>query len=67
MTIRQALMSGGETVPVEKARGRICASAGVGCPPAIPVAVPGEIIGESAVEMLEYYGIKTIAVVKQNI
>lgn len=66
MTIRQAMLSRKENVPIEKAKGRICACAGVGCPPAIPIAVPGEIIGESAVELLEYYGIKTIDVVKQD-
>lgn len=63
--IRNAVMSKSERVSVKNALGRICASAGVGCPPAIPVAVPGEVICESAIRMFEYYGIEEIDIVKE--
>lgn len=65
MTIRNAIMAKSEKVAVENASGRVCASAGVGCPPAIPVAVPGEVICESAIKMLKYYGIEEIDVVAE--
>ena len=64
MSIRQAMMLPRETVGVKDALGRICAAAGVGCPPAIPVAVPGEMIGDDALHLFEYYGIETIDVIE---
>ena len=64
MTIREAMMQPWEKVSAENALGRVCATAGVGCPPAIPVVIPGEIIDEGAVKLLKHYGIETIDVVK---
>lgn len=64
MSIRQAMFSPAETVPVENALGRVCASPTVSCPPAVPVAVSGEVIGPEAVEVFRYYGIETVSVVK---
>lgn len=63
-SIRQALFSQRETVPVEKAEGRICGAPTVACPPAIPIAVSGERIGIEAIELFRYYGIQTIDVLK---
>ena len=62
ISVRKALMLPKETVPAKAAAGRICRSAGVGCPPAIPIAVPGEIIDEKAIKLFEYYGIEYIDV-----
>lgn len=63
MTIREALLSRQETVPVEKAVGRILAAATVGCPPAVPIAVCGDRIDEAMVACFRYYGIGGCAVV----
>ena len=63
MPPREAFFSPKETVPVENSVGRICASAAVACPPAIPIAVCGERIDETAAALLRYYGIGRIAVV----
>lgn len=55
-----------EEVKVADSLGRICAAPSVNCPPAVSIAVCGEIIDRSAIELMQYYGIKTIKVLKQN-
>ena len=62
MSIRQAMLSLGETVSVEDSLGRILASPSVGCPPAVPIVVCGERIDETAIEVFRYYGIETCSV-----
>lgn len=64
MTVRDAFLLPKETVSVDKALGRICASPTVSCPPAIPIAVFGERIDENAVSLFGYYGIDKIEVIK---
>ena len=63
LSVREAVMSPSETVPVEKSRGRILAAVTVGCPPAVPILVSGELIDDNAVACFEYYGIETCEVV----
>lgn len=63
---RQAFFSPHKTVPVEQSKGRICAAATVSCPPAIPVVVPGERIDNDAIQMMTYYDLREIAVVKEH-
>ena len=63
MSARCALMSKSEKVCVTQAKGRICASAAVSCPPAIPIAVCGQIIEDEQIELFKYYGIETCTVV----
>ena len=62
--IREAAFAPAEEIPVEKAEGRICASVKVPCPPAVPIAVSGEIIDRDCIEVFRAYGIKTVLVVK---
>ena len=64
MSVREAVFSVSETVPVSQSEGRILASLNVGCPPAVPVVVSGERISEDSVKMFEYYGITECEVVK---
>ena len=64
MHIRTALLAPAEEVPVAAAAGRVCAAPTVGCPPAVPVAVSGEVIGPDAAAVFDYYGIKTLRVVR---
>ncbi len=60
MSPRQAFFAKQERIPVEKAVGRILASPCVYCPPAIPIAVCGELLDDKAVECFKYYGIEYI-------
>ncbi|MBE6007916.1 MAG: aminotransferase class V-fold PLP-dependent enzyme [Lachnospiraceae bacterium] len=64
LSIREAVMSPSETVRTDEAEGRICRVPTVSCPPAIPVVVPGERISREAVEVLRYYDIKEVDVIK---
>ena len=64
MSPREAIMSLQERIPAAEARGRILASASVNCPPAVPIAVCGEELDESAVRCFQYYGIEYVTVVK---
>lgn len=64
MTIGQAIYMPCEEIPTEHAEGRICASVKVPCPPAIPIAVSGEIIDSSCIEIYRRYGIKRVMVIK---
>lgn len=63
MSVREAFFRPKETMSVDEVLGRICASPTVSCPPAIPIAVSGEIIDENAVNMFKYYGIDKIEVI----
>ena len=64
MSIREALMSPSEVLPVQACVGRIVAAATVGCPPAVPIVVSGEVVDEAALACFAYYGIDTCCVVK---
>ena len=65
MTMHSAFFAPCEEVAVDKAIGRILATPTVSCPPAIPIAVCGEVIDEKAVEVFKYYRINTILAVKE--
>ena len=62
--IREAAFAEAEEIPVTEAEGRICASVKVPCPPAVPIAVSGEVIDRECIELFRAYGIKTVLVVK---
>ena len=64
MSIREAMLTKREKLPVEKAEGKILAEASVGCPPAVPILVSGELITKEAIECFKYYGINEIYVIK---
>ena len=64
MSIREAAFAERETVSASDSLGRVLAAATVSCPPAVPIVVCGERIGEDAVRCFEYYGIKECIVVK---
>ena len=61
---QQALYAPAETVKAEDSLGRIVAFSGVGCPPAVPIAVSGEKIDENILSAFRYYAIHTVTVVK---
>lgn len=63
MSIQEAMFATPEQVSAKDALGKICRVPTVSCPPAIPIAVPGELIDESVLKLFEYYGIDEVDVV----
>ena len=66
MSIREAVFAPHERISVRSAIGRVCASPTVSCPPAVPIAVSGEVITEEAVLLFEKYKTYEIEVVKND-
>ena len=66
MTIREAVFAASETVPVREAAGRVCAAPAVACPPAIPIAVSGEVLDEAAVKVFLENGLESVRVVREG-
>ena len=65
MNVRQALFAQSKMIEVSKSLGQVCSSVSVSCPPAILPVIPGEVISESSIEVMKYYGIETVRVVKE--
>lgn len=63
LSIREATLHPSQVLPVHQCLNRILASATVGCPPAVPIAVCGERIDNEILERFRYYGIDTCCVV----
>ena len=64
MSIRRAVLSQCEEIPVSRSVGRVCSSPALSCPPAVPIAVSGELISEDVAALLLKYGVSTVSVVK---
>lgn len=64
MSVRRAVLSSKETVCVDDAEGRICASLTVSCPPAVPIVVSGERITAEDIALFKRYGVFLVSVVK---
>ncbi len=64
LSIREALMSLSVEADTKDAEGKILASYAISCPPAVPVAVCGEIIDKNTIKAFEYYGIEKIRIIK---
>ena len=62
--IRDAILRPKETVALADAVGRVLGALNVSCPPAIPIAVCGEIIDEETAEQMRYYGIEHCTVLR---
>ena len=65
-SVREAMLSASEVLPVEDCIGRTLAVPTVGCPPAVPILVCGEQIDAQAVACFRYYGIESCCVVKRG-
>lgn len=63
--IRQAILSKSHKTHIKNAQGKILASLNVSCPPAVPIAVCGEIINEQIIDCFEYYGINECEIVSE--
>lgn len=64
MNIRDAVFSTREEISVDNSEGRILADYSISCPPAVPIAICGEIIDKSAIDAFRYYGITKIKVIR---
>lgn len=64
ISIREAVFAEHEVISVAEAKGRICGTPTVSCPPAIPIVVSGELVDENILQIFEYYGITNLDVVK---
>lgn len=64
LSIREAVLAPQELIDVRHSSGRICAQPTVSCPPAIPIAVSGEVITDAQIPVFLSYGIEEIAVVR---
>lgn len=62
MTPREAMLRASEILPVFLSEGRILASPSVGCPPAVPISICGEVINRQAIECFTYYGVENVRV-----
>lgn len=65
LSVKEALFKNFIRVDTENAVGRILASPCVTCPPAVPVAVCGEVLTLEACEIFRYYGIDKIDVIDE--
>lgn len=65
LSIKQVLISETETLPIEQCVGRIFAGINASCPPAVPIAVCGELIDHDVIKLLRYYGEEWCEVLKK--
>ncbi len=65
-SLREAGLGDSECIPLELAEGRICAPVQVPCPPAVPIAVSGEILTRKWLELMAFYGLRSVAVLKNS-
>ena len=63
-SVREAMFSPHELIAAADALGRICGAPTVACPPAIPIAVSGEVITKEAITLFQHYGVDQVDVVK---
>ena len=66
LSVREAIFSPHEILPVSDCIGRVCGQPTVSCPPAIPIAVSGEIITEDVIPVFLACGVTELSVVKQT-
>ena len=63
LSIREAVFANSQRIKAEDAAGRICATSMLSCPPAIPLAVPGEIISSAVINLFRKYRIEYVDVI----
>ena len=63
---RETMLMPFERIPTEDSVGRILASPGVSCPPAVPIVICGERINENARSLFRYYGIEQCDVITER-
>lgn len=66
LSIREAMLAPAEILPISQCVGRIIAAPTVGCPPAVPILVCGELMEEHMLSSFTYYGIRTCSVIRDK-
>ncbi|MBQ6797156.1 MAG: aminotransferase class V-fold PLP-dependent enzyme [Clostridia bacterium] len=66
ISVREAMLSQSEILPLNQCLGRILAVPTVSCPPAVPILICGERIDQHALSCFAYYGIDECCVVKEG-
>ena len=66
MSVREAAFAEAELIDVDSSEGKICASLTVSCPPAVPIAVCGEVITKELINLFKLYNIEKVRVVKSR-
>ncbi len=61
ISLRQGMLLPQQWIPVEESVGRICGACAVSCPPAIPLAIPGERITAAAAAYMKELGISRVS------
>ena len=64
MSVREALLSPKERLPLDECVGRVLAQPTLTCPPAVPPIVSGERVTEALLPLLSFYGYTHLWVVK---
>ena len=62
-SMHDALMQSARRLPASQCVGKILAAPTVSCPPAVPILVCGERVGEDALAVMKYYGIEELSVI----
>lgn len=65
MSLKTAVFSPSEEIPLKRAQGRICASVTAPCPPCVPVIMPGEIFSEREIAALGLWGVENVRVLAE--
>ena len=65
LTPRQAIFADSQVLPIDSCVGKVLSTVTVSCPPAVPVLVCGEEVSLEHLQILKYYGIETLSVVKE--
>ena len=58
LSVREAALSPSRYISTEESLGKVLSSPCVGCPPAVPMVVCGEVIDRDTLEGFAYYGIQ---------
>lgn len=66
MPMHEALFKERRLVPIEAARGEVCAEMTSVCPPGIPLIFPGEIVDHTTAEILKSRGVNKIHIVTRD-
>lgn len=64
MSVRKAILSNSQTLPLNECENRVVSNLNISCPPAVQIVCSGEVIDKKTIEVLSYYGIKECNVVK---
>ncbi len=64
ISIREAVLSPNEEIPIEQSVGRICGKTKITCPPGVAIIASGEVIHKESINILKRYSISSVNVVK---